>query len=545
MNRPSVRLRLLTTAVVALLLSSCAEGGQESEAPRSTRYEDLVALFEEWREFQRPRVVDGVPDYTVAAMDAQRRELPAYRRRLAAIDPSSWPVSQQVDYHIVRAEMNGLEFDHRVRRPWSRMPSFYKVLLPAETDVPAREGVVMHDAIELWTYRLPLSADRVSELGQRLRAIPAILEQAKGNLVENARDLWFLGIRTKESESRALADFERLAAEHHPELVADVRQARAAIDEFKRWLENELPGKTEPSGVGVENYDWYLENVQLVPYTWEEEQLLVQRELGRSWAYLKLLENRTRQMSPLELVASAEEYRRRYRQAVSDFVEFLRREEVFTVPDYAQAALAAQEGSFSQGRREFFTEINYRDLRVMRTHGIHWLELARLEREPHPSPIRRLPLLYNIWAQRAEGYATGMEEMMMAAGFLDDDPRTRELVYILLAQRAARAFASLKMHSNEFTLEEAIRFAAQWTPRGWLAEDGNLVWFEQGLYLEQPGYGTSYVVGKAYIDKLIAERAHQLGDAFTLRRFLDEFHAGGLIPLSLVGWEMTGIQDLR
>ena len=33
-------------------------------------YEDLVALFEEWREFQKPRVVDGVPDYTAAAMAA-------------------------------------------------------------------------------------------------------------------------------------------------------------------------------------------------------------------------------------------------------------------------------------------------------------------------------------------------------------------------------------------------------------------------------------------------------------------------------------------
>ena len=37
-------------------------------APIASRYEDLAALFSEWRAFQKPRVVDGVPDYTANAM---------------------------------------------------------------------------------------------------------------------------------------------------------------------------------------------------------------------------------------------------------------------------------------------------------------------------------------------------------------------------------------------------------------------------------------------------------------------------------------------
>ena len=41
-----------------------------------------------------------------------------YRARLDAFDIQDWPVAQQIDWHLVRAEMNGLEFDHRVRRPW-------------------------------------------------------------------------------------------------------------------------------------------------------------------------------------------------------------------------------------------------------------------------------------------------------------------------------------------------------------------------------------------------------------------------------------------
>jgi hypothetical protein len=33
--------------------------------------------------------------------------------------------AQLVDLHIVRAEMNGLDFFHRVTRPWARDPVFY------------------------------------------------------------------------------------------------------------------------------------------------------------------------------------------------------------------------------------------------------------------------------------------------------------------------------------------------------------------------------------------------------------------------------------
>ena len=83
-------------------------------------YADLVALFKQWRDFQAPILVNGVPDYRAASMAAQHRELANYQRRLAAIDSSTWPIPQQVDYHIVRAEMNGLDFDHRILKPWAQ-----------------------------------------------------------------------------------------------------------------------------------------------------------------------------------------------------------------------------------------------------------------------------------------------------------------------------------------------------------------------------------------------------------------------------------------
>src|SRR5262245_225541 len=72
-------------------------GPASAAGPRSARYEDLVSLFADWRAFQRPKVVSGVPDYSAPAMATQYKDLAAYRARLLAIDPSGWPIPQQVD----------------------------------------------------------------------------------------------------------------------------------------------------------------------------------------------------------------------------------------------------------------------------------------------------------------------------------------------------------------------------------------------------------------------------------------------------------------
>jgi uncharacterized protein (DUF885 family) len=210
------------------------------------------------------------------------------------------------------------------------------------------------------------------------------------------------------------------------------------------------------------------------------------------------------------------------------------------VRDYMDPALRARIGRFNAGPREFFAEVDYRDPEVMRTHGYHWFDLGRMVHEPHGDSIRRGPLLYNIFVTRTEGHATGWEEMMLQAGMFDARPRSRELVYVLLAERAARAIGDLRMHSNELSLEQAAQFASANTPRGWLRLDANTVRTEQHLYLQQPAYGTSYVTGKIQVEALLAARKQQLGDRFTMKQFMDDFNAAGLIPVTLLRWELTG-----
>ena len=534
-------MRILPLAICGLLLSAaCATPERPADTPRPTRYQDLVVLFGEWREFQRPRLMNGLPDYTATAMATQQRELATWQRRLASIDTTGWPVAEQVDYQVVRAEMNGLDFDHRVLRPWANNPAFYVTVFPDQSDQPAREGPFAYGGVELWTYAFPLSPAHAAQLDSGMRVIPGLLEQARTNLIGTGQDLWVFGAKSIREQSAALAHLAGQVAEAPGDLGADVRRAQAATDAFAAWLDSLAPSKTGPSGIGIDNYSWYLKHVQLAPYTWQDEVTLMERELARAHAFLALEEQRNAGL-PLQVpVASAEEHGRRFNAAVTEYLAFLKRHDIVTIRDDMDPALRARIGSFTPGPREFFTEVDYRDPEVMRTHGYHWFDLARMASQPHPSPIRRGPLLYNIFDTRTEGQATGWEEMMLQAGMFDARPRSRELIYVLLGQRAARALGDLRMHSNEFTLEQAAQFASANTPRGWLRLDASTVRGEQHLYLQQPAYGTSYVIGKIRIEQILAERKRQLGDGFTMKQFMDEFDAAGLVPAALLHWELTG-----
>lgn len=535
-----------TRSVSRFVLAALFLGASSVRAaqPANASYDELLTLFAEWREFETLALIDGVPDYSAANMAAQYRDLAGYQRRLASIDLRDWSIAQQVDYEIVRAEMNGLDFDHRVRRPWARNPAFYVTIYPSQSDVPAHEGPVIHGWVDLWTYSYPLTEGTASELAAALGTIPALLEQARVNLVEDARDLWMGGIRGMAHQS---ADLEALAAKvGGTSAVLDdaIERGREATDRFHAWLEEELPSKHGVSGVGKDNYTWYVQNVHLVPYTWEEEVTLMRHELSRAHAALALEEHRNRGLPPLEPVANADDYDRRANESVTEMMAFLDDDDIVSVRAYMDAALRAKIGNFApapaDGRRGFFSEVSYRSPLAMRTHSYHWIELANRENVPHRSPIRQVAPLYNIFDARSEGLATGMEEWLMLAGLFDDRPRAREIIYVMLAQRAARALAGLMMHGREFTIQEATEFASEWTPRGWMPPDSDTVWSEQHLYLAQPGYGTSYLMGKIQLEQLIAERARARGDAFTLRSFMDELTAAGVIPVSLLRWELTG-----
>ncbi len=516
-----------------------------AEANPVNGYPALLALFDDWRAFEAPPLrgtgEDAAHDFTAATVARRHAELAGYRARLAAIDTAGWSIEQKVDLELVRAEMNGFDFDVRVLQPWVRDPAYYATVWEEQSDTPAHEGPTPHGIVDLWTYAFPLSTQDEGRLTSELRPIPALLEQARGNLTGNARDLWITGTGTVRAQVKSLADLELKVASNAAELRAAVAAARRATETFVVWLEAQAPSKTGPSGVGKANYTWYLRNVHLVPLSWEEEVELLERELARSHAALRLEEERNRALPQIPLVTNDIEYQQRANAAVTRFIAFLRDRNLYPMRDYMDPALREHLGSFVPlESRNFFAIAMHYDPLTLYTHSTHWWDTARMREEPHPSPVRRGALLSNIWDSRSEGMATAMEELLLHAGLFDDSPRSREIVWIMLAQRAARGLASLHLQANDMDIAQAKAFQVEWTPRGWMRPDLDLLGFEQQLYLRQPGYGTSYVTGKFLLEDLIRVRSHQLGDAFTMKTFFAEVNGAGMIPVSLIRWQITG-----
>ena len=505
--------------------------------------EELETLFNDWRQFEFPPLKKGAPDYSYETFRDRMPEFRKLRERLIEIDKSQLDIESKIDWTIIWAEMNGFEFNFRVLKPWERDPAYYKSVWMNRSDVPAHEGPTHHSVIEIWQYNFPLSVTESARLDNQLKVIPILNEQAKINLTGNARDLWIAGIRDIDRQVKDLILILNYPdVKNNQALVISINEAIESTENFLDWLKTESLKKDGPSGIGKENYTWYQQNVHLVPLTWDDEVMILKRELARAWASLKLEEHKNRNLPNLVPASNPEEYDLIANQASKEFLNFLDKEEIIDVKDFYREALNEHLGEYiPEDKRNFFWITAHLDPKPLYSHFFHWFELAEMDLNPSNNIIRKEPLLYNIFDSRNEGVATGVEEMFMQTGLYENSPRSKEIVYILIAQRAARGLGSLYAHANLMSMEEAGKIHSEYTPRGWMKTEKELLIFEQHLYLRQPGYGTSYITGKYLFENALAEysRLNENDVTANLKDFFNKLIKIGSIPMSLFHWEVN------
>lgn len=505
----------------------------------SDDYQALVQLHQEFLAFRQPQIVDSFPDYREGVIKSLRKGLTGFRQRLSAIDPNLWPVSQKVDYLLVRAGLDAFDFRLRVTRPWERDPGLY-------VDMVSR--IPFPD--------LPLKKEALAEFKKRLETVPRLLDQARENLKGASGVLANIAIRHLErsdginqGEPRRpvppegvlgwYQDLIQRLSKHHPELVDNAKRAQESAEDFRDWLKQNENRMTAPVYIGLDNYNWYLKHVLLMPYTVEDILRFAQQELYRTLTFLKIEQHRNRNLPQIEPATTATEHERRVREAEDLIRSFINQHDLLTIPDYippqfeTDAFWIEREG----GKRHFWEEITYRD--PLNNHIHASIPGHRFDGLIHRRDKRPIRGSYQD-SGRSEGWTFYLEEMFLQAGLLDERPRTRELFYIAQLKRVLRIPTEVKMHTGEFTLEQGIKFLMNEVP----LMDENLARYDLQGYLRMPALGMSYMTGKLQLERLLSDRARQLGDQFDLGKFHDEFLAAGMIPLSLIRWEMTGLDDV-
>ena len=545
--------------VVFMIIVSCSTNQKVNELSRKNDYKDLLEVFIELRKLQDPVLNNGVPDYTPKAMANQKKSLEILLTNMQMIDTTGWSIHDRVDFHLVLAEMKALEFHHRIYRPWARDPGFYSF---RSGDAGASMNVESFIR-PLFDSEASLTNDQKNKTIKFLKIVPEIFQQARVNLIDGCSDFADLAIRNGEGEARMFENFAGKFNNIHPDLASDLKLVASEIRLFGKWLYENKHTMTSPAGVGKENYSWWMKNVQLSPWGWEESSEIIQREYDRIITFLKLEEHRNRDLPALKVSMTRKEYEKSIHNALHHVVDFLDDGKLMTIDDWVNPAdytgfenLSELEEHFSNSKNsneEFSPENTSIDTKVRQREIVpgesheyigHMLDYQRQERL-NLSPIRKAERRFNMGSMRLEGWAVALEELLMQVGVLDDRPRKgREMEYLMNASHMSLAIPDMKLHANEINLAESRKLCAEIMPRGWSREDEDMVWFEMQSNIRNPGgFHSNVVTGKAYFMKLFRERAVQLGDDFVIKDFIDEFLSFGIIPMPLIRWEMTGNDD--
>ena len=533
--------------VWALVLAGAGIVGQGAQA---SDYQDLVLLsdaFQQWKaddnsigrvtEDAAGQPIEPVSDYSPQAIATRLEMLTSLQTELADMDYSQWSRSQQVDWLALRSRLDQHEYRLRVSRYWARDPGFY-----------------VDRMLWLTFTELPVEGAKREQLLAELRGIPVLVSAAQANLTDVAADFASLAIHNLSNSDGVghghpyretppagvigwYSDLAERARTAQPELLPDIEAAREAVVALNDWLVENRDGWTASAGSGKAAFDWYLKHVKLMPWTSDDLVIIGERELDRLWSLYALEQHRNRQEPLLLPATTAEDYQARIAATDEKIRRFLVEQDIITIPDYVGELDTNVSWQVRPGGLNFWEAVQFRDPAPDHLHAVipgHRFDILLADNLAHP--IRK----HIRSGARIEGWAPYLEEAMLQSGLFADTPRVRELIHVFGIFRAARVPADVWLQTGQMTAPEVVSYWREQVP--FLDEDVARV--DAEIYLRRPpGYGVGYSIGKVQMDKLLADRKRQLGDDFNLKDFHDAIMDAGPLPLSLVRWEMTGLDD--
>jgi uncharacterized protein (DUF885 family) len=554
--RPLTSLRYIA---ILILLST------QSVLARAESLAELSQSFWQWRAQEQPFSDDDIPrierpaglvvDWSPQAIEQRLQALDGFEQRWKALAPSAQvAVHEQVDYRLLGSAIARVRWELSIQQTWKRNPRFY---------VDQTLGSVY----ALLLPPPPFSAARQQEIVARMKQIPSTLEAAQLNLTDIRRpfaqlaiaDLNRIGERTQSAET-ALAPL--LSAANNQALQQVTPAAVTALNQYRAWLVTQLPSARKETAIGRDNYLFFLHNVALMPYTPEQLLVMSQQEWSRAVAFEAYQHTRRGDAPPAPLFPSAaaqmqaekvEEERVRaflVEQKILSVPPWLKHYRNLLLPPYLEPLQDLGETDDLTGPSRldedgtsyirvpgpnlgFFNLSTAHDPRPILVHeGIpgHYFQLALGWH--NEDTIRRH--YYDSGANEGLGFYA--EEMMLQAGFFDDNPHTRETIYTFMRLRALRVEVDVKLGLGEFTLEQGADYLERTVPM-----DRATALDEAAMFSSTPGQGISYQIGKQQITELLADARRKQGKDFSMLQFNNFVWNNGNVPIALQRWEL--LQD--
>jgi uncharacterized protein (DUF885 family) len=521
----------------------------------------LAGDFWTWRATYAPFTGDdvnrierpgGTRNWSRAKIDNQRSELGEFEARWKKIDPSTWAISQQVDYRLIGAALARVRWELDINPRWKRDSTFYieQTLTPI---------------VEALTVPGPYNGDQSREILTRIENIPSILQQATENLAELPAPFATVTVQALDNirvhlHEMAVALLKSTTLKEQ-DLYGASDRAADALEKFRQYLKDKSPSLPAQSALGRDAYVFFTKNVALLPYPPEELLAMGNQEWNRAVAFETYEKNRNVDVPSLELAKDIPSWTKNAAAKELAIRKFLEDHDILSVPDWLQhytlrempAYLRALQGfgetddftspsrlkenciryvTEPSGNLGYFWRATAMDPRPICVHeGVpgHYFQLCLSWK--HEDAIRR-----HYYASTAnEGIGFYAEEMMLQAGLFDDSPHTREIIYNFMRLRALRVEVDVKLALGEFTLEQAAKYLQEKVPM-----DSETARQEAIAFSTSPGGAISYQIGKLQIVKFLADARLAQGKQFNLRAFHDFVWKNGNVPIALQRWEYLG-----
>ena len=529
---------------------------------RAETLNELGERFWQWRAQQQPFSSDDIPrierpaglviDWHPATVQRRLAQLEDFERRYKALVPAAdTPIPAQVDYRLIGSAIARVRWELAVERGWQRNPVFY---------VDQTLGAVN----DLLLPPPPFSAARQRELVLRLKQIPDTVRAAKENLTDTRQPFIRLAVDMLEHVDQRLGRMEnglapQLSAEQQRAVQEASPAAVAALEDYRAWLLARLPAAPMDGAVGREGYLFFLRNVALLPFTPEELLAMARQEWNRAVSFETYWQTRNAGLPPAPLFADVaaqiaankrdEEKARAFlvEHRILSVPAWLRHYRNLPFPEYLVPFQDMAETDDLTGpsrldedgtsyihppgpKLGFFDLSRARDPRPILVHeGVpgHYFQLCLGWH--NADPIRRH--YYDSGANEGIGFYA--EEMMLQAGYFDDNPHTVETIYSFMRLRALRVEVDVKLALGEFSLQQAAEYLSRTVPM-----DSGTAFAEASFFSVEPGQAISYQIGKLQIMKLLADARRSQGAAFSPQGFHDFLWNNGNVPIALQRWEL-------
>lgn len=505
---------------------------------------------------------DRLEDFSQGAITREIGVLAQQRGRLASFDDRRLTPDERVDRRILLGIIDGWMLEQGTLRNWQRNPMVYASALA--------DGV--HNLMTMASDPAPV---RMRRIISKLSRTQALLTTARTNVRNPPRIFVERGVAMMRGASQMLGrDLDlAFASEPNRALRDSLRRAGAEaaslIDAYATYLERQVaPHAADDFTTGAKYVQRRYLAEELIDTPLDTLVAIGERELKRSQAEFRAAAGR---LAPgRDPLTVWQDVRRDHpkmggvvaaTQAIVDsLTAFVAARGIASLPPNERVIVAparpfdlgfasmhaspplektpvksvyyitdAQPGLSPAQQEAWLERYNYASLSNTSAHEAmpgHWLHSTYMRRTP--GKVRRIWIGLNPFPQPSsgqDGWAHYAEQMVLDAGYRNNDPKLRLAQVSDALTRICRLLSGIRLHTKQWTLEDAQRCFEN---QAYVAAPAARREAERATY--DPTYG-GYFLGKRAILKLRADYQKRMGAKASLREFHERFMRNGIAPI--------------